>query len=184
MDYGPKRYVNDSPWRLSHALQLQRQDSLHQTSAQVPGGQAGIPGIRSRKVQSEPSCRGLVSTCADLHALLEAAGRISYDVIALQETKSRKADLRQLSDGTLIINGEKVPSRKAGGVRFVAHRSVVHLSIRMRSYHLAWLSFDSVCIRKSSLSSTAILQHQQLMIWNSMLFIGFGGSHPQRKLLL
>ncbi|VDM78373.1 unnamed protein product [Strongylus vulgaris] len=50
-----------------------------------------------------------VSTNADLHAPLEAVGRINYHVIALQ-TKSRKTDVRQLSDGTLIIRGEKVPS--------------------------------------------------------------------------
>ncbi|VDM81490.1 unnamed protein product [Strongylus vulgaris] len=41
----------------------------------------------------------------------------------------------------------------------------------MRSYHLAWLSFNSVlCIRKPS-SSTAILQHQQLMTRDLMLFM-------------
>ncbi|VDM76234.1 unnamed protein product [Strongylus vulgaris] len=28
MDFGPKGHVNDSPWRLSHAMHLQR-DSLH-----------------------------------------------------------------------------------------------------------------------------------------------------------
>ncbi|VDM79467.1 unnamed protein product [Strongylus vulgaris] len=44
-----------------------------------------------------------VFTNADFHALLEAAGRINYHEIALQVTKSRKADVRQLSDGTLII---------------------------------------------------------------------------------
>ncbi|VDM84772.1 unnamed protein product [Strongylus vulgaris] len=52
-----------------------------------------------------------VSTKADLHAILEAAGRINYHVIALQETKSRKTDVRQMSDFTLNIRGEKVPSR-------------------------------------------------------------------------
>ncbi|VDM77994.1 unnamed protein product, partial [Strongylus vulgaris] len=53
-----------------------------------------------------------VSTNAKLHALLEAAGRINYHAIALQETKPRKTDVRQLSDGTLIIRGEKVPSTR------------------------------------------------------------------------
>ncbi|VDM76928.1 unnamed protein product [Strongylus vulgaris] len=38
-----------------------------------------------------------------LHALLEAVGRINYHVIALQETKSRKTDVRQMSDGTLNV---------------------------------------------------------------------------------
>ncbi|VDM82593.1 unnamed protein product [Strongylus vulgaris] len=65
------------------------------------------------------------STNADLHALLEAAGRINYHVIALQETKSRKTDVK-LSEGTLIIRGEKVPLRNIGGFGFVVP-SVVHL---------------------------------------------------------
>ncbi|VDM76841.1 unnamed protein product [Strongylus vulgaris] len=38
-----------------------------------------------------------------------------------------KTDVRQLSDGTLIIRGEKVPSRNLGRVRFVVHPFVVHL---------------------------------------------------------
>ncbi|EYC02503.1 hypothetical protein Y032_0099g3152 [Ancylostoma ceylanicum] len=44
-----------------------------------------------------------VSTNADLHALLKAAGRIKFHVIALQETKSKKSEVRQLNDGILII---------------------------------------------------------------------------------
>ncbi|VDM80219.1 unnamed protein product [Strongylus vulgaris] len=68
-----------------------------------------------------------VSTKADLHAVLEAAGRDNYHVIALQEIKTRKTDVSQVSDGTLINRGEKVPSRNVGGVRFVVHPSVVHL---------------------------------------------------------
>ena len=68
-----------------------------------------------------------VSTNADLHALLDAAEHINYHIIALQETKSRKKDVRQMSDGTLIIRGEKVPSRNVGGVGFVVHPSIVHL---------------------------------------------------------
>ncbi|EYB95934.1 hypothetical protein Y032_0154g2950 [Ancylostoma ceylanicum] len=69
-----------------------------------------------------------VSTNADLHALLEAAGRIKFHIIALQETKSKKSEVRQLNDGTLIIRGEKFPSRNVGGVGFVVHPSVVHLA--------------------------------------------------------
>ncbi|EYC39612.1 hypothetical protein Y032_0649g1120 [Ancylostoma ceylanicum] len=68
-----------------------------------------------------------VSTNADLHALLEAGRRIKFHVIALQETKSKKNEVRQLNDGTLIIRGEKFPSRNVGGVGFVVHPSVVHL---------------------------------------------------------
>ncbi|CAJ0602067.1 unnamed protein product [Cylicocyclus nassatus] len=48
-----------------------------------------------------------VSTNVDFHALLDAAEHIKYHIIALQERKSRKKDVRQMSDGTLIICGEK-----------------------------------------------------------------------------
>ncbi|KAK6729127.1 hypothetical protein RB195_006274 [Necator americanus] len=68
-----------------------------------------------------------VSTDADLHALLGAAERIKFHVIALQETKCRRNDVRQMNDGTLVIRGEKVPSQNVGGVGFVVHPSVVHL---------------------------------------------------------
>ncbi|KAK6761046.1 hypothetical protein RB195_022203 [Necator americanus] len=68
-----------------------------------------------------------VSTDADLHALLGAAERIKFHVIALQETKCRRSDVRQMNDGTLVIRREKVPSRNVGGVGFVVHPSVVHL---------------------------------------------------------
>ncbi|KAK6749834.1 hypothetical protein RB195_002069 [Necator americanus] len=68
-----------------------------------------------------------VPTDADLHALLGAAERIKFHVIALQETKCRRIDVRQMNDGTLIICGEKVASRNVGGVGFVVHPSVAHL---------------------------------------------------------
>ncbi|KAK6733925.1 hypothetical protein RB195_017596 [Necator americanus] len=68
-----------------------------------------------------------VSTDADLHALFGAAERIKFHVIALQETKCRRSDVQQVNDGTLVIRGEKVPSRNVGGVGFVVHPSVVHL---------------------------------------------------------
>ncbi|KAK6746251.1 hypothetical protein RB195_012392 [Necator americanus] len=70
---------------------------------------------------------GTVSTDADLHAFLGAAERIKFHVITLQETKCRRSDVRQMNDGTLVIRGEKVPSRNVGGVGFVVHPSVVHL---------------------------------------------------------
>ncbi|VDM75869.1 unnamed protein product [Strongylus vulgaris] len=60
----------------------------------------------------------LLPTNANLHALLEAAGRINYHIV-LQGTKSRKTYVRQLSNGTLIICVEKLPSRNVGGVGFV-----------------------------------------------------------------
>ncbi|KAK6732480.1 hypothetical protein RB195_016703 [Necator americanus] len=54
-----------------------------------------------------------MATDADLHALLGAAERIKFHVIALQETKCRRSDVRQ-----------NVPSRNVDGV---VHPSVVHL---------------------------------------------------------
>ena len=68
-----------------------------------------------------------VSSNADLHALLDAAERIKFHVIALQETKTKREDVRLMKDGTLIIRGEKIPGRNVGGVGFVVHPSVVHL---------------------------------------------------------
>ncbi|KAK6729601.1 hypothetical protein RB195_006570 [Necator americanus] len=68
-----------------------------------------------------------MATDTDLDALLGAAERIKFHVIALQETKCRRSDVRQMNDGTLVIRGEKVPSRNVGGVGFVVHPSVVHL---------------------------------------------------------
>ncbi|KAK6764208.1 hypothetical protein RB195_024502 [Necator americanus] len=84
-----------------------------------------------------------VSTDVDLHALLGAAERIKFHVIALQETKCRRSDVRQMNDGTLVIRGEKVPSRNIGGVGFVVHPSVVHLveSHEVLSPRLAILRF-------------------------------------------
>ncbi|KAK6736608.1 hypothetical protein RB195_019357 [Necator americanus] len=41
-----------------------------------------------------------VSTDADLHALLGAAERIIFHMIALQETKCRRSDVRQMNDDT------------------------------------------------------------------------------------
>ncbi|KAK6742212.1 hypothetical protein RB195_009836 [Necator americanus] len=53
--------------------------------------------------------------------------RQKFHVIALQETKCRRSDVRQVNDGTLIIRVENVPSRNVGGVAFVVHPSVAHL---------------------------------------------------------
>ncbi|KAK6760420.1 hypothetical protein RB195_021766 [Necator americanus] len=49
-------------------------------------------------------------------------------MIALQETKCRRSDVRKMNDGTVVIRGEKVPSRNVGGVGFVVHPSVVYLA--------------------------------------------------------
>ncbi|KAK6736471.1 hypothetical protein RB195_019261 [Necator americanus] len=68
-----------------------------------------------------------VSTDANLYAFLGAAERIKFHVIALQETKCRRNDVQQMNEGTLVIRGEKVPSRNVDGVGFVVNPSVVHL---------------------------------------------------------
>ncbi|KAK6762055.1 hypothetical protein RB195_022956 [Necator americanus] len=68
-----------------------------------------------------------VSTDADLHALLGAAERIKFHVIALQETKCRRSDVQKMNDGTLVIRGEKVSSRNVDSVGFVVHPFVVQL---------------------------------------------------------
>ena len=68
-----------------------------------------------------------LSTDAGLHALLAAADRIKFHVTALQETKIKKTDIRQLNNETFVIRGEKVPSRNVGGQGFVVHASIVHL---------------------------------------------------------
>ncbi|KAK6765767.1 hypothetical protein RB195_025591 [Necator americanus] len=73
-------------------------------------------------------------------------------VIALQETKCRRSDIRQMRDGKLVIRGEKVPSR-VGGVGFAVHPSVVHLvdsheilSLRLVILPLRLLCQKPICI--------------------------------------
>uniref|UniRef100_A0A0K0CVC0 Reverse transcriptase domain-containing protein n=1 Tax=Angiostrongylus cantonensis TaxID=6313 RepID=A0A0K0CVC0_ANGCA len=68
-----------------------------------------------------------LSTDADHHALLAAADRIKFHMIALQETKIKKTDIRQLNNATFVIRGEVVPSRNVDGVGFVVHPNIVHL---------------------------------------------------------
>ncbi|KAK6750637.1 hypothetical protein RB195_002547 [Necator americanus] len=103
-----------------------------------------------------------VSTDADLHALLGAAERIKFHVTALQETKCRRSDVRQMNDGTLVIRGEKVPSRNVGGVGFVVHPPVVHLvdsheilSPRLAIFRLRPLRQKSISIINCSPTSAA-----------------------------
>ncbi|KAE9415483.1 hypothetical protein Angca_001775, partial [Angiostrongylus cantonensis] len=55
------------------------------------------------------------------------ADRIKFHVIALQETKIKKTDIRQLNNGTFVIRGKKVPSRNVDDVGFIVHPSNVHL---------------------------------------------------------
>ncbi|KAK6764811.1 hypothetical protein RB195_024945 [Necator americanus] len=104
-----------------------------------------------------------VSTDADLHALLGAAERIKFHVTALQETNCRRSDVGQVNDGTLVICGEKVPSRNVGGVGFVMHPSVVHLVSRDPVTSFGHFSPPSLCAKNPSVSPIATHQHQQLM---------------------
>ncbi|KAK6737606.1 hypothetical protein RB195_019984 [Necator americanus] len=104
-----------------------------------------------------------VSTDDDLHALLGAAERIKFHVIALQETKCRRSDVREMNDGTLVIRGEKVPSRNVGGVGFVVHPSVVHL---VGSYEILSPRLAIFRLAKNPSASSTAHQHQQLMIPN------------------
>ncbi|KAK6730284.1 hypothetical protein RB195_007007 [Necator americanus] len=83
----------------------------------------------------------IVSTDADTHALLGAAERIKFHMIALHETKCRWGNARQMNDGTLVIREERVSLRSVEGVGFVVHLSVVHLldSHEVLSPHLVIL---------------------------------------------
>ncbi|KAK6767028.1 hypothetical protein RB195_026351 [Necator americanus] len=106
------------------------------------------------------TCNARVSTDVDLQAL--PAERIKYHVIALQKSKCGRSDVRQINDGTLVIRGEKIPSRNLGGVGFVVHPSI--LLILTRSCHLVWPFITFVlCAKNPSVSSTATHLHQQLM---------------------
>ncbi|KAE9413594.1 hypothetical protein Angca_000407, partial [Angiostrongylus cantonensis] len=66
-------------------------------------------------------------TGVQLHPLFVATDCIKFHVIALQKTKIKKTDIRQLNKGTFVIRGEKVLSRNVGGVGFVVHPSIAHL---------------------------------------------------------
>ncbi|KAK6736527.1 hypothetical protein RB195_019296 [Necator americanus] len=95
-----------------------------------------------------------LSTDADLHALLGAAERIKFHVIALQETKCRRSDVRQMNDGTFFIRGEKVPSRNVGGVGFVVHTTVVHL---VDSHEILSPRLAILCLRPLRQKSISII---------------------------
>lgn len=53
--------------------------------------------------------------CGTLHTLLDAAVLLPH-VIALQEANNREKEVRQLSDGILIISEEELPPRSFGAV--------------------------------------------------------------------
>ncbi|KAK6755619.1 hypothetical protein RB195_014161 [Necator americanus] len=93
-------------------------------------------------------------------------------MIALQETKCRRSDVRQMNDGTLIIRGEKVPSRNVDGVGFVVHPTGVHL-VDSHEILSPRFAIRRLCplFQKPSISSTATHQHQQLMNLNWTRFM-------------
>ncbi|KAK6735494.1 hypothetical protein RB195_018608 [Necator americanus] len=76
-----------------------------------------------------------VSTDADLHALLGAAKRIKFHVSALHETNCRRSDVRQMNDSTLVIRGEKVPSRNVDPVTSSGHSSPSPSAPKNHQYH-------------------------------------------------
>ncbi|VDO63648.1 unnamed protein product [Haemonchus placei] len=94
-----------------------------------------------------------VSSNAALHELLDAASHTNYHVIALQETKSRRTDVRRMNDGTVIIRGGKLPSRNVGGVDFALHSSVVHL---VDSHKVLSPRFAILCLRHTHLKISIV----------------------------
>ncbi|KAK6753963.1 hypothetical protein RB195_013138 [Necator americanus] len=87
-----------------------------------------------------------------------------------------------MNDGTLVIRGEKIPSRNVGGVGFVVHPSVVHLvgsheilSPRLAILRLLPLRQKSICII-NCYSPTSAADESELR--------GAGGSSLQREVLL
>ena len=79
-----------------------------------------------------------VSSNVNFHALLDAAGRIKFHVIAQQETKTKKEDVRQMKDRTLIIRGEKLPGRTSAALGLsYAHQSSI-LSTYIKSTALSY----------------------------------------------
>ncbi|KAK6733437.1 hypothetical protein RB195_017276 [Necator americanus] len=122
-----------------------------------------------------------VSTDANLHALLGAAERIKFHVIALQETKCRRSDVRQMNDGTFFIRGEKVPSRNVGGVGFVVHPSVVHL---VDSHEILSPRLAILCLRPLRQKSISIINCYSPTSAAERVLRGAGGSNPQREVLV
>ncbi|VDM79386.1 unnamed protein product [Strongylus vulgaris] len=99
MDFGPKGHVNDLPWRLSHALHLQRRTvstnaNFHALLEIARRINYHVIGLREKSTKMDVSQGTLEAV--DL-SLLEIARRINYHIIGLRE-KSRKMDVSQLTD--------------------------------------------------------------------------------------
>uniref|UniRef100_A0A0K0DBF1 RNase H domain-containing protein n=1 Tax=Angiostrongylus cantonensis TaxID=6313 RepID=A0A0K0DBF1_ANGCA len=82
-----------------------------------------------------------LSTDADLHALLVAADRIKFHVIAISFTRNKNQEDRHTpsKQGTSCHPWGKCQSRNAGGVVFVVHPFVANLvdSYEILSPHMA-----------------------------------------------
>uniref|UniRef100_A0A0K0CVW6 Nuclear shuttle protein n=1 Tax=Angiostrongylus cantonensis TaxID=6313 RepID=A0A0K0CVW6_ANGCA len=87
-----------------------------------------------------------LSNDVDLHALLVTVECNKFYVIASQETKIKKIDIRQLNNGSFVIRGEEVPSRNVGGVGFVVHPSIAHF---VDSYEIFSHCITVLCLQVS-----------------------------------
>ncbi|KAK6757735.1 hypothetical protein RB195_015509 [Necator americanus] len=91
-----------------------------------------------------------------------------------------------MNDDTLVIRGEKVPSRNVGGVGFVMHPSVVHLidSHEILSPRLAILRLRPLRQEPISIincySPTSAADESEL----DAFYEKYGGSGSQREVLL
>uniref|UniRef100_W6NAJ6 Endonuclease exonuclease phosphatase domain containing protein n=1 Tax=Haemonchus contortus TaxID=6289 RepID=W6NAJ6_HAECO len=72
------------------------------------------------------NCRTIASK-ADQTILNETSKRLRFDVIALQETKTKETAIKKTNDGHLFVLGAKVDGKNVGGVGFLVHRRIEHL---------------------------------------------------------
>ncbi|CAD6193241.1 unnamed protein product [Caenorhabditis auriculariae] len=69
------------------------------------------------------NCRTLANDTA-IEQLLTANRKANIDILALQETKSRKTSCDKTKNGELLILGEKVNGKNIGGIGFLINESV------------------------------------------------------------
>nr|CDJ92172.1 Endonuclease exonuclease phosphatase domain containing protein [Haemonchus contortus] len=72
------------------------------------------------------NCRTIASK-ADQTILNETSTRLRFEVIALQETKTKETAIKKTNDGHLFVLGAKVDGKNVGGVGFLVHRRIEHL---------------------------------------------------------
>ncbi|KAK6745599.1 hypothetical protein RB195_011990 [Necator americanus] len=123
-DSGPKRHVYDSPWELSQALCLVSTDVA-----------------------------STVSTDVDLHALLGAAERIKFHVIALQETKNIRSNVRQTNDGARRLRRKRSKTKTRAVLILLCTRLLSSISLILtRSCHLVCFFFRLRPLRQKPIS--------------------------------